>query len=276
MAVIGLGAIGGSIAWRARLFGVPVVLGFSPDANEAKTALSVGAVTAVAGSVEEAADGASLIVLATPPRATLQLIDRLASQLRSHVVLSDVASVKASIMERARAAGLDGRFVGAHPLAGTHGSGFSAATPDLLRGCLVYVCRTGARGAAAASRVTAFWSTVMEAIPVPVDAVEHDRQLAWTSHLPQAVAYSLARVLASRGLDAAAFGTGARDTTRLAASRPELWVEIFLQNRESLIAALGAAGAELAALREHVASGDEAALRAWLTAAADFRRSLDR
>jgi prephenate dehydrogenase len=276
LAVIGLGAIGGSIAWRARIAGVPAVVGFSPDADEGKRARSAGAVTAVAGSAEEAADGGSLIVLATPPRATLQLIDRLAGRLRSHVVLSDVASVKAPIMERAHTAGLDGRFVGAHPLAGTHGSGFSAAAPDLLRGCLVYLCRTGAMGDAAASRVAAFWSTVMEAIPVPVDAVEHDRQLAWTSHLPQAVSYSLARVLASRGLDAAAFGTGARDTTRLAASQPELWVEIFLQNRETLIAALDAAGAELAALRQRVASGDDAALRAWLIAAADFRRSLDR
>jgi cyclohexadieny/prephenate dehydrogenase len=276
LAVIGLGAIGGSVAWRARLAGVPSVVGYTPDRTEGSAALGAGAVSALAASPDAAAAGAQLVVLAVPPRATLAMIDRLADRLETGAVLSDVASVKAPIVARAAARGLEARFVGTHPLAGTHRSGFGAATPDLLRGCVVYLCCAAGARADASGRVASFWSSVMEATPVPVDAAEHDRQLAWTSHLPQAVAYALARALATRGYPASAFGSGARDTTRLAASQPDLWLEIFLHNREALLDALDAAGVELATLRHRIAEGDESALRALLAPAADFRRSLDR
>jgi prephenate dehydrogenase len=252
------------------------VVGYTPDPEEGRAALSAGAVTELAPSVDAALAGGSLVVLAAPPRAILELIDRLSGSPEPDVVVSDVASVKAPIVARARAAGLAACFVGAHPLAGTHGSGFAHAAPDRLRGCVVYLCRTGTAGDEAAARVAEFWTNVMEATPVHVDAAEHDRQLAWTSHLPQAVAYALAGVLARQGYPASGFGTGARDTTRLAASSPDLWLEIFQLNRDALIAALDAAGGELAALREHVASVDETALRALLAPAADFRRWLDR
>ena len=102
-------------------------------------------------------------------------------------ILSDVASIKVPVMERARAAGLAARFAGAHPLAGTHGSGFGAARPDLFRGAVVYVCPTGTlEGDVVARSVASFWELVGEAQPVTIDAAAHDTQLAWTSHLPQA------------------------------------------------------------------------------------------
>ncbi|MGH7517477.1 MAG: prephenate dehydrogenase [Gemmatimonadales bacterium] len=276
LAVIGLGAIGGSVAWRARRAGVPRVVGYTPDEEDARAAESAGAVTSLAPSAEAALRGVDVVLLAAPPRATLALIDRLAPRLEPGAVLSDVASVKACVVARARAAGLDASFAGGHPLAGTHGSGFGYAAPDLLRGCVVYVCPTGPDGQEAARRIAAFWTTIMEATPVHLDAVEHDRQLAWTSHLPQAVAYTLARVLADRGAPPSAFGTGARDATRLAASNPDLWIDIFLQNRDAVVAALEDTGARLEQLRDLVVRGDEAGLRALLAPATAFRRSLDR
>src|SRR6185295_6620900 len=133
-----------------------------------------------------------------------------------------------------------------HPLAGTHGSGFTAARPDRLRGCIVYVCETGAPGGdRAARRVMSFWEQVLEAQPVLIDPVAHDRQLAWTSHLPQAVASALAKTLADRGLAGVSFGTGARDTTRLAASSPDLWLDILLYNREAIVEAVATTEASL-------------------------------
>jgi prephenate dehydrogenase len=275
LAVIGLGAIGGSLAWRARMAGVARVVGYTPDPAEAGAARRVGAVHELAATAEAAVTGADLVLLATPPRATLLLIDRLAPGVRPGTLLSDVASVKAPVVARAREAGLTGSFAGAHPLAGTHGSGFGHASPDLLRGCVVYICPTGTEGGDAARRVAGFWTTVMEATPVHLDALEHDRQLAWTSHLPQAVAYALARVLAKRGYPPAAFGAGARDTTRLAASNPDLWIDIFLQNRSAVLTALDEAGARLGELRTLVEQGDDARLRQFLAPAADFRHSLD-
>jgi prephenate dehydrogenase len=275
LAVIGLGAIGGSVAWQARLSGVPRVVGFSPPRAEGVAALKAGAVTELADSPTQAVRGAELVVLATPPDITLQLIGRLAPVLERGSVLTDVASVKAVVVARAVSAGLATRFAGGHPLAGTHGSGFAHARPDRLRGCVVYVCPTGAEGDAAARTVMGFWERTMEAYPVLIEAALHDRQLAWTSHLPQAVAYALAKALADRALGGVSFGTGARDTTRLAGSNPDLWRDIFTQNRDAVLEALDGVGASLAELRRLIATGDEPALRAYLTRAAEFRRGLD-
>lgn len=273
--MIGLGAIGGSLAWQARLAGVPRVVGFSPERAEGTAAVKAGAITELADSPVRAIRGAGFVVLATPPDSTLQLIDALAPMLAPGAILTDVASVKTAVVERAVSAGLGGRFAGGHPLAGTHGSGFAHARPDRLRGCVVYVCPTGAEGDAAARRVMEFWEHTLGACPVLIDAAAHDRQLAWTSHLPQAIAYVLAKALADRALGGVSFGSGARDTTRLAASNPELWLEIFRQNRGPVLEALDGAGAALAELRRLVALGDEPALRAYLGRAATFRRGLD-
>ena len=274
IAVIGLGAIGGSLAWGARLAGVTRVIGHAPDPCDAEAAERAGAVTELALTPESAVAHARLVVLAAPPAATLELIDRLAGHLAAGAVLSDVASVKVGVLAQACASGLQRSFAGAHPLAGTHGSGFASAAPELLRGCVVYVCSTGESGRAAAERVAAFWATVLKAKPVFLDAGEHDRRLAWTSHLPQAVASALARALADRD-DASEFGTGARDTTRLAASSPTLWADIFLQNRDAIITAIDAVDGRLRALRDLIDRRDAPGLRAFLESASAFRRGLD-
>ena len=273
--MIGLGAIGGSVAWQARLSGVPRVVGFSPERAEGVAALKAGAITELADSPIQAVRRAGLVLLGTPPDVTLQLIGRLASVLEPGSVLTDVASVKAAVVGSAVSAGLATRFAGGHPLAGTHGSGFAHARPDRLRACVVYVCPTGAEGDAAARAVMDFWERTMEAYPVLIDPALHDRQLAWTSHLPQAVAYALAKALADHALGGVSFGSGARDTTRLAASNPDLWREIFRQNREAVLEALDGAGASLAELRRLIAAGDAAALEKYLAQAAAFRQGLD-
>jgi prephenate dehydrogenase len=277
MAVIGLGAIGGSLAWQARMAGIPKVVGFSPSRSEGIDALRASAITDLADSPARAIRGAELVVLAVPPSATLDLIGRLAPELEPTALLTDVCSVKVPIVTRAAAAGLGSRFAGGHPLAGTHVSGFAAARPDRLRGCVVYVCETGAPGGDQAARnVMSFWRRVLEASPVLIDPAAHDRQLAWTSHLPQAVASALAKTLADRGLAGVSFGSGARDTTRLAARQPDMWIDILLHNREAVADALDSTEAGLAELRRLVAAGDAAGLREYLLAAQRFREGLDR
>ena len=273
--MVGLGAIGGSLAWQARLAGVSRVVGFSPSRSEAIAALKASAITEMADTPARALRGADLVVLAVPPRATLDLIGRLGSALEPGAVLTDVCSVKLAVMRRAAEAGLAGSFAGGHPLAGTHDSGFSAARPDRLRSCAVYVTELPG-GEAPARAVLGFWRDVLEAEPILIDAEAHDRQLAWTSHLPQAVASVLAHALAARRLGGVSYGTGARDTTRLAASSPEMWVDILLLNQPALDQALEATGMALAELRALLAAGDAAGLERYLTQARDFRRGLDR
>jgi prephenate dehydrogenase len=277
LTVIGLGAIGGSLAWQARLAGIPRVVGVSASRAEGVQALRTSAITELADTPAKAVRGAELVVLAVPAQVTLELIGRLHSLLEPGALLTDVCSVKSPVVARATAEGLGDRFAGGHPLAGTHGSGFAAARADRLRGCVVYVCETGSPGGdQAARRVMSFWEQVLEAQPVLIDAAAHDRQLAWTSHLPQAVASALAKALADRGLAGVSFGTGARDTTRLAASSPDMWIDILLYNRAAVVEALEATEHSLADLRRLVAAGDADGLRAYLAAAQRFREGLDR
>jgi prephenate dehydrogenase len=277
LAVIGLGAIGGSLAWQARQSGIPRVVGFARSRTDGVQALKASAITELADSPAEAIVGAQFVVLAVPPQATLDLIGRLGPSLEPGAVLTDVCSVKAPVIACALSHGLGDRFAGGHPLAGTHASGFVAATPSRLQGCAVYVCETGAPGGDRAARaVMRFWEGVIEASPILIDAAAHDRQLAWTSHLPQTVASALAKALADRGLAGLSFGTGARDTTRLAASSPEMWIDILLYNREAVAEALAATEAQVAELRRLIAAGDAAGLRDYLAAAQRFRLGLDR
>jgi prephenate dehydrogenase len=277
LSVIGLGAIGGSLAWQARLAGISRVVGYTRERAEGVQALRASAITEMADTPARALLGSDLVVLALPPRPTVEFIGTLGSRLEPGALLTDVCSVKQSIVAQATAAGLGDRFAGGHPLTGTHDSGFAAARPDRLRGCVVYVCETGTPGGhRAAAAVMSFWETVLGASPILIDAAAHDRQLAWTSHLPQAVASALAKALEERQLGGLSFGPGARDTTRLAASSPDMWVDIMLENGNELAQALAQTEASLSELRRLLLERDGEALLRYLTRAQQFRRGLDR
>jgi len=277
LTVLGLGAIGGSLAWQARVAGVPRVIGFSPERSEGVQALKASAITDLADTPARAVRGADLVVLAVPPKPTLDLIGTLAPVLESGALLTDVCSVKVPVLNEATAAGIADRFVGAHPLAGTHESGFASARPDRLRGCVVYICETAtAGGPRAADIVVDFWENTLGASAIRIDADHHDRQLAWTSHLPQAIAYALAESLAEHGQPGVSYGTGAKDTTRLAASNPDMWLDILLYNEPAVGEALELTQARLAELRRLLSARDRVGLRSYLSRAQAFRKGIDR
>lgn len=253
------------------------MVGYSLDPAEGVQALKASAITELATSPEGAATGVELVVLAVPPAATLDLLEPVAAALDSTACLTDVCSVKGPIIAKAVAVGVGDRFAGSHPLAGTHETGFTSARPDRLRGCVVYVCESGTPlSHRTAATVAAFWEETLEASPVLIHPDDHDRQLAWTSHLSQAVASALARVLADQGLGGVSFGSGARDTTRLAASSPEMWSDILLYNKAAVSQALERVEASVSELRGLLAGGDRAALRRYLETARTFRQGIDR
>ena len=273
LGVIGLGAIGGSVAWQAARNGVRRVLGFSPQPKETLAAVRAGAITEAAPSARFVADHADLVVIATPPGAALHLIDRLAPRLRAGPAwCTDVASVKQPIAKVASDLGLQ-RFAGSHPFAGTHLSGFAAAVPDRFRDVLVYVTPIGDDDTAA-REIAHFWSSVLEAAPVITGAAEHDELAAWTSHLPQAVASALATAIAEAGPRGVTYGSGARDTTRLAASNIEMWRDVLLLNRSAVLRTLDRYEETLGALRRALTCGSPDDLAAWLRAGARWRRRL--
>ena len=274
LGIIGLGAIGGSLARRAKLAGIATVIGWSPDGAERVAAAQQGALDDTPHHPRDVARAAELLVLAAPPAANLQLLGTLASHLASGALVTDVGSVKRAIVARAEALGLGARYAGSHPLAGSHHRGFEASRADLFRGAVVYVT-PAAGGENAAREIAHFWESVCEAHPVLLDAARHDAQVAITSHAAQVVASLLGTFLARRLPSGATLGPGARDTTRLAASDPTLWTEILLMNRDELLPALRSLEEPLGEVERALEAGDAGALHGWLTRAAEWRRGID-
>jgi cyclohexadieny/prephenate dehydrogenase len=273
LGVIGLGAIGGSVAREAKRAGLSVT-GWSPDPAERRAALAQGALDDAPAQAAEVARAAELLILAALPAANLELLTKLGPCLSATALATDVGSVKRSIVARAEALGLAARFAGSHPFAGTQAHGFDASRAGLFTGAVVYVTPTRS-GAAAAREIAHFWESVCGARAVAMDATAHDTQIAVTSHLPQVIASLLGRYLAEHVPRGAALGPGAKDTTRLAASEPGLWTEILLMNRDMLLPTLRALEEPLGELERALESGDARGVSAWLDRGARWRRSLE-
>ena len=238
--VAGLGLVGGSLARVLRRGGRDgrfEVVGVDRSTvlrrARAKGALSRGLI-----SLEAALRGASVLVLAAPPRASLRLLRRAARSAPPGLVVTDVTSVKRPIVAEARRLGLR-RFVGGHPIAGTEGRGFAAATPDLFRGRAWVLTPEGApRDAVRAVRALV---RAAGARPVTMGAGDHDHVLARLSHLPQLVAWALFAAATGDGATRKHLrlaGPGFRDMTRLSRSPRGLWREIIGDNRDEVARAL--------------------------------------
>ena len=274
LGVIGLGAIGGSLAWQCMRAGVSHVIAQATSADDVTGAVEAGAVTHVVDTPEDVIAGCDLAVLAVPPLATLELLSRLAEPIRARGVrVTDVCSVKRAVVDRARELDLHSFFAGSHPFCGTHESGFAGARDDLFRESKVYVTPVN-EDDQISQEIVAFWRDILDASPVVRPAGAHDEMQAWTSHLPQVVSSALAAALAEGAPEGAAYGTGARDTTRLAASSTAMWRDILMLNRSPIEQSLDAFARSVDALKRALADEDVAAVAQWLDRGAEFRRRL--
>jgi len=276
LGVIGLGAIGGSVAWQASRAGVPSVVGYDRRPLEASRAVRAGAVHRSERGAAHVARVVDLLVLAAPPDRNLELLESLAGEIRAGgTLVTDVTSVKRPIADLADRLGLEDLFVGSHPFAGTHTRGFEGARPDLLAGAIVYV--TPRRpNCPVAAEVADCWARVFAAHVVSVTPDEHDVWLAWSSHLPQAVASVLAATLLRLAPGGLHFGPGACDATRLAMSAESMWVPILLQNRDAVLDGLAGTAAGLTALADALRAGDADGLTQILRDAREFREGWER
>lgn len=227
--IAGLGLIGGSMAMALRRARPDLRLAAWDEEPVLERALARGVIDA-ACRPESLEDG-DLFVVAAPPHASLFLLDGLKA-LPPGVIVTDVVSTKRVIIDAAVAKGI--RFVGGHPMAGSERSGFAHAKADLFDGRRWFLVDAGA-GDDANDAVEALVAA-MGARPEWIEAAHHDRLMAALSHLPQIAASALmtvaGRLAGESNLDLA--GSGLRDTTRLAASDPELWSEIAASNAEEL------------------------------------------
>jgi prephenate dehydrogenase len=262
VAIIGVGLIGGSIglALRARRIAAHVV-GVGRDLVSLDQAVRSGAIDRATTDFDSGVSEADLVIVCTPVNRIAEDVRRAAASAPEGVLITDVGSSKRLIVEtierhpRSAAA-----FVGAHPLAGSERRGASHARPDLLEGRVCILTPTPRTPLERTREALSFWTTVGCRV-VEMSPVEHDEILAYTSHLPHAVAAALAGSVPAEWLPLAA---GAyRDGTRVAAADPEIWAAIFRENRGPILKALGTLQDCLDAFKYALMTDDEQAIRAW-------------
>jgi prephenate dehydrogenase len=270
MAVVGLGLIGGSLALAARKAGlVTQVVGLDTDPAPREMALASGMVDRVMDGVTGDLSTADLVVLAVPVTEIASLLPEVARRANGSCLVTDVGSVKGPILAAGDAAFPDGRFVAGHPIAGRERSGPAAARADLFEEANWIVTPSARTDPTALEGVAALWQGVGASV-VTMEPAWHDEVFAAVSHLPHLVAYALmdAVLALPRGEERLRFSAGGlRDFTRVAASHPRMWRDIFLMNRDHLLKVLAAYREALEALEAAIRSGDGDALAARLARA---------
>ncbi|HEV8471880.1 MAG TPA: prephenate dehydrogenase/arogenate dehydrogenase family protein [Methylomirabilota bacterium] len=277
LAVVGVGLLGGSVALAARAGGVArEIVGVGRSRERLEGPLRAGLVDRVSVDVAEGVAGADCVVLAATVLANERLLDTVWDAAPAAALVTDVGSTKRGIVAAAErlAAKRPLAFLGSHPMAGSEKSGWEIARADLFRGATVIVTPTDATEPRAAKGVTALW----EALGARVSALDpetHDRVVAAISHLPHVAAWALVDAVGRFEPGALAFAArGFKDTTRIAASDPDVWGEILLSNRDAIRASLTALRAALDDLERLLAAGDAAGLEALLARIKLARESL--
>ena len=263
LTLLGLGLLGGSVAKGARAQGLAreiVAVGRRREAME--PAVRDGAVDAITTDLAEGVAGADFCVLATPVATLASLLGLVWGAAPDDAVLTDVGSTKAAIVRTAEglARSRPLAFIGGHPMAGSERSGYGVARADLFRGALVILTPTDRSAPQAVKRVAEFWEALGARVTT-LDPVTHDRAVAAISHLPHLIADALVDAVLRMNphfLDVA--GAGFRDTTRIAASSPRVWREIFQENRPALGEALHAFRGALDELERLIDAGDPVAV----------------
>jgi prephenate dehydrogenase len=253
--VIGLGLMGGSLARALAARGVQV-LGYDREQSFLDAAVAEGIVHQALDATLAGVERADVVVLATPVTATTALLKRFGSRLEGPSLIMDIASTKRRIVAAAEAAGLGPRYVGAHPLTGSHRSGWGASRATLFDDARVFLCPSASTTPQTLRLAESFWRALRAGVEV-LDAAEHDEQMAWRSHLPQAVSTTLALTLREAGVSRSALGPGGRDMTRLAGGDPGLWTGIMSDNAPAILEALAAMEAQLRLFRERLAAGED-------------------
>lgn len=259
--MVGLGVMGGSLARDlSQLAGGESssrVVGVTLDPDEGEAAVESGAVASwhSPDDIAPALSRADLVIYAVPLGAAVDLLEAHAPAFASDAVVTDVTSLMGPLLEKARSLGLQDRYVGGHPMAGSAESGFGASREGLYRDARVWLAE-GSGDDRCRERVAALWSGV-GARPAWIEAEEHDRAMAWVSHLPQLVSNALATTLARRGISPGELGPGARDATRLAGSSPAMWRDLLAESAEEDALALRDVADVLGELAEALEGGRE-------------------
>jgi len=279
VALIGLGLIAGSIALAQRRADPSVrVTGFARSAQTRATAREIG-LCEVFETPADAVAGADLVILCVPIGAMAEVMDQIAPHLKDGALVSDVGSVKRAVLEAVVPRLPTGvAFVGAHPMAGTEHSGPHAGFATLFENRWTLIVPVDGKRSARSDQIAAFWQGLGANTEV-MDADHHDLVCAVVSHAPHLIAYTmvgvaddLRRVTDTEVVKFSA--AGFRDFTRIAASDPTMWRDVFLTNKDATLEILGRFTEELFALQRAIRTGDGEHLYDYFTRTRAIRRGI--
>jgi prephenate dehydrogenase len=273
LAVVGTGLIGASVALGARRAGVAEVVGWDPDGAHLEVAVERGAVDA-ADSLDGAVAGADVVLVAAPVGDLPGTLREALERAPDGSTVTDVGSTKGPVCA---AAGGDPRFVGGHPICGAETRGPGRATAELFEGATWFLTPTAATAPERLRLVHGLVSS-LGARPVAIGPAAHDRLVAVTSHLPHVLANVLLNQAGATRIDGhdplQAAGGSLRDMTRIGGANPRIWVDIFLDNREALAAALADQRRLLEQVERALAEADAGFLARWIGEASGHRRRM--
>ncbi len=280
VALIGLGLIASSMAWAMKRAGISTeIAGFARSAETRDIAREIGLCDVVCDTARAAVEDADLVVLCVPVGVMGAVTKDIAAVLKPGATVTDVGSVKCDVIAAIGPHIPEGvHFVPAHPLAGTEHSGPRSGFAELFdnRWCLVVPEPETDR--TAVDKLTRFWRALGANVD-EMDAKHHDLVLSVTSHVPHLIAYTmvgvaddLRRVTDSEVIKYSA--AGFRDFTRIAASDPTMWRDVFLGNKEATLEILGRFTEELFALQRAIRTGDGDQLHQYFTHTRAIRRSI--
>ena len=261
MTIVGVGLIGGSLARAVkerRL--VSRIIGLGRGQANLRRACDLGVIDLMETDWTKGLRDTEIVVLATPVESIVELLPRVAFLCQDEAIVTDVGSVKGSIVEQAeRSLPSPGRFVGGHPIAGTENSGVGASFATLFVDRRTILTPTERTDPKALEKVRRLWEAVGSTV-VLMDTDHHDRVMGFVSHLPHIVAYALVHTVYSedqREGNLARFSAGGfLDFTRIASSHPEMWRDICLMNRDALLEALESYALTLDKLKELISARD--------------------
>ncbi|SFS04912.1 prephenate/arogenate dehydrogenase family protein [Sphingomonas jatrophae] len=277
--VVGLGLIGSSIARAVRATMPTVrVTGYDADPATRLEADALGFLDDVADTPGAAVIDADLVLLCVPVGAMGEAAASIAEDLPTDAIVSDVGGCKVSVAAAIRAAVPDATLVPGHPVAGTEHSGPAAGFATLFQGRWCILTPDGDTDPAAVMRVSAFWERMGAQVEI-MDAAHHDLVLAVTSHVPHLIAYSIVGTASdleevTRGEVIKYSAGGFRDFTRIAASDPTMWRDVFLNNRAAVLEILQRLQEDVTMLQRAIRWGDGDALFDLFTRTRAIRRSI--
>lgn len=280
VALIGLGLIAGSLAHAMRRAGIATTItGYSRSAETRDIAREISLCDEVYDNAAEAVKDADLVILAVPVGAMADVAQEIGPHLKAGATLSDVGSVKAAVIKNVSPhVPQNVHFIPAHPLAGTEHSGPNSGFAELFddRWCILVPVEN--TDDTALENLHKFWKAVGSNVEV-MDAEHHDLVLAVTSHAPHLIAYTMVGVAddLSRVTDKEVINfsaAGFRDFTRIAASDPTMWRDVFLNNKEATLEILGRFTEELFDLQRAIRAGDGDYLHDYFTRTRAIRRGI--